>query len=398
MEARAKYEQLDIDDTLPEFRAKFALPNGIIYLDGNSLGALPSATISRLSAVIYSEWGDHLIDSWSQDGWLGLPEIIGDKIAQLIGAKPGEVIVCDSTSINLFKVLYSALSMSPDRRIVLVDKNIFPTNRYITQALNGSGVFVHDVRLIDPMDSKDELSSEVAAIVLSHVDFRDGACFDMQELSESASRVGAFSIWDLSHSAGVFPVSVNDCLADFAVGCGYKYLNGGPGAPAYLYVAKRHHSRLVNPVPGWMGHKAPFGFHEDYVPADGVRRMLCGTPPILSMAALEIGVQMLLEADMKAIRERSMALTSLFVERIDQDFEDTELELLSPRDATKRGSHVALSHPNAEGVIQDMKKRGVLGDYRPPDLLRFGFSPLYTRYTDVWDATTTLREILSKLI
>jgi kynureninase len=387
---RKALEKRDQADPLSRLRAKFRLPDELIYLDGNSLGALPGQVLKRVSRVIEKEWGHDLIRSWTDNHWMELPAILGDKIARLIGARPGEVIACDSTSVNLFKVLSAALSKSTDRKVILSDRANFPTDIYI--ATGAISIMERDVelRLVSQEELEEQIDSSVAIVFLTHVDFRYGTRYDMKHITKLAHDAGALIIWDLSHSAGAMPVDLNACEVDFAVGCGYKYLNGGPGAPAYVYVAEGLQANLRSPLTGWMGHAAPFDFSSHYARAAGIRQMLCGTPPILSMVALEVGVDLLLEVDLAEIRRKSVRLTGLFMERVDERCDEHHFTVLTPREARCRGSQVALAHPRASGIIEAMFHRGVVADFRPPDLMRFGISPLYTRYTDIWDAVEIL--------
>jgi kynureninase len=389
---RNLFDKRDQADPLSRLRKEFSLPDELIYLDGNSLGALPALVLNRVSEVIENEWGRDLITSWWDNGWMELPVIVGDKIARLIGAKPGEVIVCDSTSVNLFKVLSAGLSMSPQRHVILSDSANFPTDIYIANSVISSGGCDAEIRIVDPNELEEQINSTVAVLFLTHVDFRYGARYDMEHITRLAHDVGALVVWDLAHSAGAMPLHLNDYEVDFAVGCGYKYLNGGPGAPAYVYVAEALQGDVRTPLTGWMGHESPFDFSRRYTPATDVRQMLCGSPPILSMAALEVGVDLLLDVDLAELRQKSIQLTDLFMRRVQERCGGLGFSILTPRESNYRGSQVTLGHPDGCQVIEGIRARGVIADYRPPDLLRFGFSPLYTRYTDVWDAVEVLHE------
>lgn len=391
---RKAFEKRDQADPLSCLRAKFCLPEELIYLDGNSLGALPDQVLKRVSSVIEREWGHDLIRSWTDNHWMELPAILGDKIARLIGAGPGEVIACDSTSVNLFKVLSAALSQSTDRNVILSDRANFPTDLYIADGVISTMERDVELRLVSSEELEGQIDSSVAVLFLTHVDFRYGARYDMKHITKLAHDVGALVIWDLAHSAGAMPVDLNACEVDFAVGCGYKYLNGGPGAPAYVYVAQALQADVRSPLTGWMGHASPFDFSTQYARAAGIRQMLCGSPPILSMVALEVGVDLLLEVDLAEVRRKSIQLTGLFMERVDERCREHHFTVLTPREPKYRGSQVALAHPHGSEIIEAMFHRGVVADFRPPDLLRFGFAPLYTRYTDVWDAVETLHAIL----
>lgn len=393
--ARDALAERDAADPLGEFRGAFDLPDGVIYLDGNSLGALPSATAGRMDRVIREEWGRGLITSWNSHGWIDMPARIGGKIARLIGARDGEVAVADSTSVNLFKMLAAALRLRPDRSVILTEESNFPTDIYIAQGLIDLLGGRHELRRVAPRDVAAAVDNEVAVVMLTQVDYRSGAAHDMGAVTAAAHAAGALMLWDLSHSAGALPVDLNAAGADFAVGCGYKYLNGGPGAPAFLFAAERHQELIQPPLSGWMGHAAPFDFDGDYRPAPGIARNLAGTPSILALAALEEGVDLLLRADMKRLREKSMAMTSLFLDLVEQECADFGFTLACPRDAAERGSQISLHHENGYPIMQALIARGVIGDFRAPDILRFGFAPLYLRYTDIWDAVAALRDILA---
>ncbi len=382
----------DASDPLREFRDRFDLPPNVVYLDGNSLGALPRATRQRIAQVVADEWGAGLIRSWNDCDWIRAPRRVGDKIAGLIGAAPGEVIVADSTSANLFKLINVALAARPGRREVLSEPGNFPSDLYVIDgALRG----LPDRRLrLEPADRLiDAISEDTALVVLTHVHYKTAAMHDMRAITARAHEKGALVLWDLSHSVGALQVDLNDCDADFAVGCGYKYLNGGPGAPAFLFVARRHLAGSVSPLSGWMGHDKPFDFVDGYAPATGIERFLCGTPPILGLLSLECGVDLLLEAGPAALQAKSQRLCQLFIALL-QDMCGDQLQLLSPMDPRQRGSHLAYAHPNGYAVMRALIDRGVIGDFRAPDTLRFGVTPLYTRYEDVWRAVVTLRDVL----
>ncbi|MCS7055235.1 MAG: kynureninase [Thermoflexales bacterium] len=392
--SRAAAAALDVHDPLASFRARFYLPEGVIYLDGNSLGPLPGAARQRLAQVVEAEWGEGLIRSWNAAGWIELPRRIGDKLARLIGAQPGEVIVADSTSINLFKVLAGALALRPGRRRIVSERDNFPTDLYMAQGLIeliGGG---HELRLVEADEIGDAMDEDTAVVMLTHVNYRDGRMHDMAAVTRRAHACGALVIWDLAHSAGAVPVNLNGAQADFAVGCGYKYLNGGPGAPAFVFVARRHQADFRQPLAGWLGHAQPFAFETDYRPAEGIARALCGTPPILSLAALECGVDIALEAPMSAVRAKSLALTDLFIALVEQRCASHGLRLVTPREPDRRGSQVCFAHPNAFPIMQALIARGVIGDFRAPDILRFGFAPLFVRYVDAWDAAHILADVL----
>jgi kynureninase len=400
--SRATFEALDRTDPLAPLRDQFLLPHGVIYLDGNSLGALPRATTARVARVVEEEWGGDLVTSWNRHGWIQTPQRIGDKIAKLIGAEVGEVVVAESTSINLFKVLAAALKMRPDRMTIVSEGENFPTDLYMAEGLADLLAQGHQLRLVKAGELAGVLegdeSDDIAVLMLTHVNFRTGELLDMRALTKLAQDAGALTIWDLCHSAGAVRVALNDANADFAIGCGYKYLNGGPGAPAFVYVAKRHqhvHGGAAQPLWGWLGHASPFDFAPGYRPAPGIRQYVCSSPSILAMAALEEGVDLFLKADMEAVRAKSVAMTTAFIALVESRCAGFGLTLASPRDAARRGSQVSFAHPDGYAVMQALIARGVIGDFRAPDLLRFGFTPLYLRHVDVWDAVEVLRDVLA---
>ena len=385
---------LDMHDPLAALRSRFHLPEGVIYLDGNSLGPLPRTARERLIEVVEDEWGNGLIRSWNSAGWIELSQRIGDKIAHLIGAQPGEVIVADSTSINLFKALAGGLALRPDRRVIVSERENFPTDLYMAQGLNALLGSRHELRLAEADAIAEAIAGDTAVVLLTHVNYRTGRMHDLAGLTRCAHERGALVIWDLAHSTGAVPVDLNGAGADFAIGCGYKYLNGGPGAPAFIFVARRHQTSFRQPLSGWMGHAQPFAFECGYRPAEGIVRALCGTPPIVSLAALECGVDIALEAPMPIVRAKSLALTDLFIALVEQRCAGHGLRLVTPREHDRQGSQVCFAHCDAFPIAQALIARGVIGDFRPPDILRFGFAPLYLRYADVWDAAHVLAEVL----
>jgi kynureninase len=402
MQSLAEAQALDAADPLAPLREQFQIPAGLIYLDGNSLGVLPRATAARVQQVVQQEWGSGLIGSWNNAGWMELAPRIGDKIARLVGAGPGELVATDSTSVNLFKVLSAALNIArsdaPSRKRMVSERSNFPTDLYIAEALaqeRGLELVLADA----PDDLPGLLDERCAVLMLTHVNYSTGRMHDMATMTRAAHTAGALALWDLAHSAGAVPLDLAGSGADFAVGCGYKYLNGGPGAPAFAWVAPHHAERFWQPLAGWMGHAAPFEFSPGYRPAPGIRRYLCGTPPVLSLAALECGVDTVLAAEafggMAALRRKSLALTHAFAERVEARCAGHGLTLVSPRDGGMRGSQVCFAHPAiAYAVIQALIARGVVGDFRAPDILRFGFTPLYTRFVDVWHAVEHLQQVL----
>ena len=384
----------DRQDPLASLRDEFTLPEGVIYLDGNSLGALPRLTLPRLNEVIGQEWGTGLIRSWNAAHWMEAPARIGDKIARLIGAKPGEVIVADSTSVNLFKLLAGALRVQPGRHFILTEASNFPTDLYIAHGLVDLLGGNHVVRAVERAAIEQSLDGSVAVLMLTHVDYATGEVHDMRRITAAAQKVGALMLWDLSHSAGAVPIDLNAAQVDLAIGCGYKYLNGGPGAPAYLFVARGLQDAMLSPLSGWMGHATPFAFEPEYRPASGITRQLAGSPPILSMLALEVAIDLWLRVDQNEARRKSMALGDLFIQQVDETCRDLGVEVVGPREATQRGSQVSLRHKDGYRVMRALIDRGIIGDFRTPDLIRFGFAALYTRYVDVFDAVRGLREVL----
>lgn len=388
-------QALDAADPLAAFGQRFNLPDGLVYLDGNSLGALPRDTPARVARAITDEWGRDLIRSWNTAGWMDMPMRIGDKIGRLIGALPGETVCADSTSINVFKALSAALRLNPGRKVILSEPDNFPTDLYMAQGLTGLLNDGHRLVLKTPDEIEAALNADTAVLMLTHVNYRSGRMHDMARLTAKAHAVGALVVWDLAHSAGAVPVDLTAAGADMAVGCGYKYLNGGPGAPAFIMVAGRHQARFSQPLSGWLGHADPFAFSVDYRPAAGIGRALCGTPAVLNMTALECGMDVMLEADQGAMRAKSLALTDLFIAEVEARGAGRGLSLLTPREHHLRGSQVSFAHAEGYAIMQALIARGVIGDFRAPDILRFGFTPLYTRYVDAWKAAGALADILA---
>ena len=382
--------QLDAGDPLAEYRERFDVPEGVIYLDGNSLGCLPRATPARLEQVVREEWGRDLIRSWNSAGWIDLPAKVGGKIAPLIGARPHEVIVADSVSVNLFKLISAALAMRQGRKVVLSEPGNFPTDIYMIEGLEKQGLATRRLAARDALH--EALDEDVALLLLTHAHYKTGELFDMVALTRAAHEAGALVLWDLSHSGGALPVDLNACEADFAVGCGYKYLNGGPGAPAYAFVAERHLADTQQPLSGWMGHARPFAFSDDYAPAPGTRRLLCGTPGILGLSALEVGVDLAAEIGVERLYAKSQKLSEFFRQCLAES--GVDLELVSPADPARRGSQLSFRHEDAHAICQALIARGVIGDFRDPDILRFGFAPAYLRFEDMADAARHLAQVL----
>ncbi len=403
---RAECERLDAADPLSIHRAQFRLPPGLIYLDGNSLGPLPVGTPERVAAAVTQEWGEGLIGSWNSAGWIDLPQRVGAKIASLVGAHADEVVAADSTSVNLFKVLAAALHLRPDRRTILSERGNFPTDLYMAQGLISMLGKGYRLELVERKDLERTLSSpdlgpDIAVTMLTQVDYREGSRLDLDEITALAHRAGAVTIWDLAHSAGAFPVDLDGARADFAVGCGYKYLNGGPGAPAFLFVAREHQARFLQPLSGWMGHARPFDFTAEYAPAPGIGRYLCGTPSVLALTALEEGLDVLLSArtngGLAALETKAARLTECFIDLVEDGCSDYGLTLVTPRDSYRRGNQVSFAMNDGDqayAVMQALIGRGVVGDFRAPNILRFGFAPLYLRLVDAWDAAEHVAEVL----
>ncbi len=378
---------LDGADPLAPLRDRFSIPEGTIYLDGNSLGALPKSVADRMARVVAEEWGRDLITSWNRHDWIDLPRRVGERIAPLIGAEPGSVVVADSTSLNIFKLLAVATARSPEHRVIQTEAGNFPTDIYIAGGL--ASLTGHEVRI----DDLSAIGEDVAVVLVTEVNYRTGARHDMRALTARAHAAGATVIWDLCHSAGAFPVDLAGAGADYAIGCGYKYLNGGPGAPAFGYVAPRHQAGLRTPLSGWLGHATPFAFAPDYEPAEGIDALRAGTPPILSMSALDAALDAYDEVDMVAVRTKADALFDALTREVADRC--PEFELLTPRDPARRGTQVSLRHPEAYAIMQALIARGVIGDFRQPDIMRFGLTPLYLRFEDVFRAAEILAEVMS---
>ena len=391
---RKHCEELDRRDPLARFRERFILPEGVIYLDGNSLGPLQKSLPERIRQVVEREWGQGLIRSWNAARWIDLPQRVGDKIAPLIGAEPGEVVGADSTSVNLFKLLSAALDLQRGRSVILSERDNFPTDLYVAQGVRDQLGRRHELKLVEASQLRDAIDEQVAVVMLTHVNFRTGSRHDMAAITAAAHAKGALVLWDLSHSVGAMPLALGAAQADLAIGCGYKYLNGGPGAPAFLYVRRDLQGRIRPPLAGWMGHREPFAFVPDYAPAEGILRNLCGTPPVLAMAALDAALDLWAEVDLAALRAKSVALADLMIELVEKQGSGLGLTLATTRDAERRGSQVSFAHPEGYAVMQALIARNVIGDYRAPDLIRFGLTPLYLRYVDVFDAVGVLTDIL----
>ncbi len=394
--ALAEAEAADAADPLAGARARFRLPPGVIYLDGNSLGPAPEEALAELSRAAEGEWAQDLIQSWNTAGWFELPLRYGDLIAPIVGAAAGEIAVCDTTSINIYKTLHAALAMRPERSVIVAEAGGFPTDLYVTEGVASTRPGA-TMRLegVDGPELIELIDGDVAVVLVNQVDYRTGRLRDLAAVTAKAHAVGALAIWDLCHSAGVVEVGLNAGGADMAVGCSYKYLNGGPGAPAFVFAAKRHHAAIRQPLSGWWGHAKPFDFAQAYAPDPGIRRFLCGTQPILSFRAMRAGLAMYGDYPIPAIRAKSLALTERFIGLAEATLAGFGVGLLTPRAAAERGSQVALTHPEGYAVVQALIARGVVGDFRMPDVMRFGFAPLYLRHADVVRAARTLHQVLA---
>jgi kynureninase len=385
-------QKLDASDPLAFARGRFGLPEGVIYLDGNSLGALPAAAPAALATAAERQWGDHLIASWNKHGWIYWPTQIAAKLAPIVGAKPNELLIADSTSVCLFKLLAAAARARPGRNTILSQKGTFPTDLYVAQGL--ADMLGLTLKTVEPDEIISAIDGDTAVVSLTHVDYRSAAFYDMRAVNDAARKAGALVVWDLSHSAGAIELDLNGAGAELALGCGYKYLNGGPGAPAFIYVAERIQEELRNPLQGWMGHAEPFAFVDDYRPAEGMLRFLTGTPSILALAALEAGLATFDGLAMRDIAAKSRSLSQLFVDEVEARC-GNEVRLASPPSPAQRGSHVVFAHPQGYAVMQALIAHGVIGDFRAPDLMRFGFAPLYNNHVEMVRAAEILAGVLT---
>ena len=385
-----KATALDAADPLAFARDRFHLPDGVIYLDGNSLGALPKDAPARLSEVVERQWGDDLISSWNTHGWIDWPHHIAAKLAPLVGADPDELLITDSTSICLFKLIVSALQARPGRNVILTEAGNFPTDNYIMQGI-AALLPKAELRVVERADLTKAIDADTAVLSLTHVDYRGGERLDMAAIDTAAREAGALSVWDLSHSAGLIALDLHASGCELAVGCGYKYLNGGPGAPAFLYVASHLQEELQSPLTGWMGHADPFAFAGEYRPADGIRKFLTGTPSILALAGLDAGLDTFADIDMALVEDKAEGLTGFFIESVN---ELCGIDLSAQSDRPQRGGHVVVPHEHGYAVMRALIERGVIGDFRAPDLIRFGFAPLYNTFKDAWGAAELLADIL----
>lgn len=389
---RQYFEALDNNDELAPMREKFCLEEGLVYLDGNSLGVLPRATADHISQVVTQQWGNGLIRSWNTHQWMEKPTKLGDKVAQLIGSKKAQVLVCDTTSVNIFKLAAAAVKMRPGRSKLITEIGNFATDLYLLQGLAkllGNKVEVIALPREQVLSAIDE---DTALVLLTHVHFKTGAMWDMASVTQMTQKKGSLMMWDLSHSVGAMPINLDEINVDLAVGCTYKYLNGGPGSPAFLYVAAQHQDLFEQPLTGWLGHAKPFDFEDDYQGAAGIQQAMCGTPPVLANAALEVALNLMLSVDMHLVRVKSQLMGNLFIKLIQQRCPQFEVE--SPTDDEQRGSHVSLAHTQGYAIMQALIARNIIGDFRAPKTLRFGFTPLYLRYVDLWDTVEALEDIM----
>lgn len=392
-------ERMDAQDPLRHFRQEFDLPEDTIYLNGNSLGAMPVAALSRARHTVTEQWGKDLIRSWNKHGWFQMAQTLGDRLAPLVGAEAGEVVLTDSTGINLFKVLAAALRLQlervPERRKIVMEGSNFPTDNYTAQGLIELLGQQHEIVFAEEEGIAAAIDDSVAVVCLTQVHYKTGRVLDMASITAKARDCGALTVWDLCHSAGAMPVDLNGCSADFAVGCTYKYLNCGPGSPGFIFAARRHHGHARQPLTGWWGHAAPFAFERDYRPAEDIRQMLSGTQPIVSLAICEAGLDIAERADLARVQQKSRELGDLFIRLLEEQCGEFGFEVISPRDATMRGSQVAVAHTEGYAIMQALIARNIVGDFRAPDVMRFGFSALYVSYLDVWNTVTALRHIMS---
>ncbi|MBZ9863967.1 kynureninase [Mesorhizobium sp. CA15] len=391
----AEVEAMDAADPLRAMRDRFVLPEDVIYLDGNSLGAASVDAFSEIETAARQEWARDLIRAWNTAGWFDMPIELGDQLGRLIGAKPGQTVVCDTTSINIYKVLHAALAMRPERSVIVAEGDSFPTDLYMAESVASTRLgTVLRLEGTDAPTIEELVDDRVAVILVNHVNYKSGRLRDMAALTRKAHEAGALIVWDLCHTAGALPVDLDGSNADFAIGCTYKYLNGGPGSPAFIYAANRHHGDIRQPLSGWWGHARPFAFEQGYAAGTGIRRFLCGTQPVLSMRALKGALDMWNDVDIRAVRRKSVALTDLFIRLVEAKCGGFGLELESPRSGAERGSQVSFAHSNGYQVMRALIERGVIGDFRAPSTIRFGFTPLYVGYRDVWDAVEVLEDIL----
>lgn len=386
-------QTLDAQDPLAPMRDKFVLPEDAIYMVGNSLGALPRATAERMDRAVRIEWGEHLVTGWNRDDWVGLPYRVGAKIARLVGAKDSEVVATDSTSINIFKLVAGALPLRPGRRKIITEPGNFPTDLYVLQGIRDLLPDRVTLEVVDRDKLLDAVDDDTALVLLTQVHYKTGEVFDMADITAKVQAKGALMLWDLSHSTGAIAVDLNGANADLAIGCGYKFLNGGPGAPAFLYVAERHQNQIQPPITAWFGHADPFTFKDDYRPAPGIVRNMTGTPAVLGLTALDASLDLWADIEMADVRAKSLKLGEMFIDLMEAECAAHNFQLASPR-GEKRGSQVSFFHDDGYPIMQALIAHGVLGDFRAPDILRFAITPLYQRYVDIWDAVARIRDVM----
>lgn len=392
----AEMARRDAADPLRHLRERFHVPAGMIYLAGNSLGPAPVAAFRDMEAVMRQEWAEGLVKSWNDAGWFALVGTLGDRLGHLTGAAPGQTVACDSVSVNVYKALYAALALRPDRNVIVAEGGSFPTDLYVAEGVvAGRPGLVLKLEGVDAERIEDLIDEDTAVVLVNHVDYKTGALRDMAALTRLIHDKGAVAVWDLCHSAGVMPVDLDGAKADLAVGCTYKYLNCGPGAPAFIYAAARHHDALTQPLSGWWGHAAPFAFERGYRPAGGIQRLLCGTQPILSMRVLDAGLGAIEDVPLSALRAKSLALTDLFMELVEPACQAHGATIVTPTDHAERGSQVSIAFKNGFAVVQALIARGVIGDFRAPETMRFGFAPAYLGYADVQRAAEAFNEVLT---
>ncbi len=387
---------LDSNDEIAHFRDEFSLPENDIYMSGNSLGAMPKKALGKAEEIILDHWGNSLIKSWNVHGWFTLSQKIGDILATTIGANEGEVVVTDATGINIFKVIAAALTLNPERKKIVMEGSNFPTDNYTAQGLVKLLGDKHEIVFAEEEQGiLDAIDEDVAVVCITQVHYKTGRLLDMKKITEKTQACGAVSVWDLCHSGGALPIDLNACNVDFAIGCTYKYYNGGPGSPAFVFCAKRHQGKALQPLTGWYSHAEPFAFERDYRPANNINQMLSGTQGIISLAVSEIGIDITARANMNKLRSKSLKLGQVFMQLIEQELGDYGFNIITPKEDARRGSQVAMSHENGYAIVQALIAEGVMGDFRAPDTLRFGLTPLYIRYIDVWDAVSRLKKIMN---
>ncbi len=396
MFTRKDAQALDRKDPLKPKAKEFSLPKDVIYLDGNSLGVLPKAARARVKHAVDVEWGTDLITSWNKHGWWDLPRVTGDKIARLIGAEPSSVVVTDTISVNLFKVLSAAVGKQPSRKIILSDSGNFPSDLYVAQGLTQFMRGGHELKVVEPEAVLDAITEDIAVVMVTETDYRSARRHDMNAVTEKAHQKGALIIWDLAHSAGAVPGRLMEVDADLAIGCTYKYLNGGPGSPAFVFVHPRLQNEVMPALVGWWGHAKPFAFEQEFVPAPGIARFQVGTQPMLSMQALDAALDIWTDVDMDVVYAKAQRQCQMFTELVETRLGHHGLKLYGSRDWATRGSHVCLRHEQSYAIMQALISKGVIGDFRAPDMMRFGFTPLYVSYTDVFDAVDRLAKIMNK--